>query len=654
MFGQLNRNLRNTFAVVLAAGLLVACGGGSEEEVSTRDITQEVNDYYAAHPELFQFKTPADLPADLNWENGMDLPDLGSPEATKGGTEYSYVQDFPRTLRYVGPDSNGAFRGYLLDNVRLPLASAHPDRDFEFFPGIASEWAVDQDSATVYARLDPDARWSDGEPVTADDFFFTFFFYLSDYIVEPWYNNYYSTTFNKITKYDDHTISVTMNTAKPDFFHHILDLRPEPQHFYKDLDHDFIERYQWEFVPTTGAYVVRDEDIIQGRSIALTRQTDWWAKDKKFYRNRFNVDRIVFSVIRDPNNAFEAFKRGDVDKFGLNTSEYWYEKLPDNDPDVQNGYIHKEVFYNQRPRPNIGLWINTSQPLLDNQHVREGIQYASNFDLVIEQFFRDDYARMNTASDGYGEFSHPTIEARPFDIDQALEHFAMAGFTERGPDGILVNEQGQRLAFTITTGYPSLADILTILREEALKAGLEFRIEVLDQTASWKKAQEKQHEIALVGLGVGVEMYPRFWDTMHSDNAYDDAFLEDGSVNLEREVKVQTNNMEMVAIHEMDQIIDRYTQSSDRDAMIEMSHQMLQIHHDHASFVPGYVQDFYRMGHWRWVRYPDFFNHRVGDANTVYFLHWIDTDMKEATLEARENGETFEPVINVHDQWREQ
>ena len=189
---------------------------------------------------------------------------------------------------------------------------------------------------------------------------------------------------------------------------------------------------------------------------------------------------------------------------------------------------------------------------------------------------------------------------------------------------------------------------------DSLKAGLEFRIEVLDQTASWKKAQEKQHEIALVGLGVGVEMYPRFWDTMHSDNAYDDAFLEDGSVNLEREVKVQTNNMEMVAIHEMDQIIDRYTQSSDRDAMIEMSHQMLQIHHDHASFVPGYVQDFYRMGHWRWVRYPDFFNHRVGDANTVYFLHWIDTDMKEATLEARENGETFEPVINVHDQWREQ
>jgi microcin C transport system substrate-binding protein len=166
MFGQLSRKLRDTFAVVLAAGLLVACGG-SEEEVSTGDITQEVNDYYAAHPELFQFKTPADLPADLSWENGMELPDLGSPEATKGGTEYSFVQDLPRTLRYVGPDTNGAFRRYLLDDVTLPLAVMHPDRAFEFFPGIAAEWAVDEDSATVYAKLDPDARWSDGEPVTA-------------------------------------------------------------------------------------------------------------------------------------------------------------------------------------------------------------------------------------------------------------------------------------------------------------------------------------------------------------------------------------------------------------------------------------------------------------------------------------------------------
>jgi len=648
----MSRLWRTGLMGVLLTGALVACGGESED-TQVRDNTQEVLDYYAAYPELFQFKTPADLPADLAWENGMDLPDLGSPDAQKGGTQYGSIQDFPRTLRTVGPDSNGGFRTWLLDDVTLPLASLHPDREFEFYPALATQWAVDEDTATVYARLDPNARWSDGVPITTDDFMFMFFYHRSEYIVAPWYNNYYENTFSNITRYDDHTLSVTLKTNKPDFMHHALDLRPEPQHFYKELGDDFVERYQWRFAPTTGPYVVRDEDLVQGRSVTLTRLDNWWAKDKKFFRNRYNIDRVVLNVIRDTNNVFESFKRGDIDQFGLNLAEHWYEKLPNDDPDVANGYIYKSVFYNQRPRPNYGLWMNTSRPLLDNQEVRVGLQYATNWDLVIESFFRGDYTRMNTTSDGYGEFSHPDLQARPFDIDMAQESFAAAGFTSRGADGILVNEQGQRLAFTVTTGYESLRDILTILREEAAKAGVEYRIEVLDQTAAWQKVQEKQHDIAFVALGVGVEMSPRFWDTMHSDNAYDDAFLADGSVNPDRQVKVQTNNMEVLANYELDQMIDVYADSSSREEMLVLSHQMLEFHHNYASFVPGFVQDFYRIGHWRWVKYPAFFNHRTPSLATELHVHWIDMEAKAQTLAARAGGETFEPEIRVFDQYRE-
>jgi microcin C transport system substrate-binding protein len=350
--------------------------------------------------------------------------------------------------------------------------------------------------------------------------------------------------------------------------------------------------------------------------------------------------------------VFESFKRGDIDQFGLSLAEHWYEKLPDSDPDVANGYIHKSVFYNQRPRPNYGLWMNTSRPMLDDQNVRLGIHYASNWDLVIDSFFRGDYSRMHTASDGFGSFSHPTIRARPFDVDRALEHFALAGFTTRGPDGILVNAEGQRLAFTLTTGYATLADVLTILREEAAKAGLEFRIEVLDQTAGFQKVQEKQHDIAFTALNVGTEMYARFWDYYHSDNAYDDAFLEDGSVNPDRQIKVQTNNMEVLANYELDQMIDRFVGSNNEDEMRALSHEMLQFVHDYGSFVPGFVQGFYRIGHWRWVKYPEFFNHKSPSLATELHVHWIDEALKEETLAARRDGRTFEPQIRVFDQYR--
>ncbi len=638
--------------LVLLATVLAACGGDEQEVAEDRDNTQEVQDYYADNPEFFTFSSTEDIPGDLDWENGMDLPDLGSPEAEKGGTQYASIQDFPRTLRTVGPDSNGSFRPWILDDIAISLAMKHPDVDGGLYPGLAREWAVDETNRTVYARLNPDATWSDGEPVTVDDFMFMFYFFQSEYIVAPWYNNYYSTTYTNITRYDDHTLSITMRENKPDLNERALLLNPVPRHFYRELGEDFVERYQWRVAPTTGAYTIQPDDINQGRSIVISRVEDWWAKDMKFFRNRFNVDRVNISVIRDTNNSFEAFRRGDIDQFGLNLSEHWYEKLPDDDPAVQAGYIHKTVFYNERPRPNYGLWINTSRQHLDDRDVRMGIQYATNWDLVIESFFRDDYSRMNTASDGYGDFTHPEIEARPYDIDRALEHFAAAGFDERGPDGILRNDEGQRLSFTLSTGYQSLAEILTILREEAQRAGLEYRVEVLDSTAGWQKVQEKQHDIFFSAFNVSLEMYPRFWDFYHSDNAYDDAFLEDDSVNPERQVKVQTNNLEVLAEPEMDRMIDQYVSSSDYDEMLELAHDMQEWHHEYASFVPGFVQDFYRVGYWRWVRYPEFFNHRQSNSAGELHVHWIDTEMKEATEAAQDAGETFEPQINVYDQHR--
>lgn len=639
---------------LIALLALVSCGGNEEvsgNAIEARDNTQEVLDYYASKPDFFRFKTLADLPENLQWQNGSHLPDIGSPSAKKGGTEYNTIQDFPRTLRPVGPDSNGSFRIYLQDDVGVLLAHRHPDK-FEFYPGLAESWAVSKEDKTVYIKLDADARWSDGEKVTADDFFFMFFFYQSSYIVAPWYNNWYGTQYTNITRYDDQTFSISVPEAKPDMDSRVLELHPIARHFFKELGEDYVEHYQWKFRPTTGAYIVRDEDIKKGRSIALTRLKDWWAKDKKFFRNRYNADKIRFSVIRDTPKVFEAFKKGDLDQTSLNLAEYWYDKLPNSDSDVANGYIHKSVFYNQRPRPTYGLWINSSRPLLDNQDIRVGLNHATNWQLVIDKFYRGDYVRMQTSSDGYGEFTHPDLKARLFDIETAQNHFAKAGFTQRGNDGILVNDQGQRLAFTLSTGYEALKDILTILKEEALKAGVEYRIEVLDGTSGWKKVQEKKHDLFLTAFGVSLEMYPRFWETYHSDNAYDDAFLDDGSVNPNRKVKTQTNNLEELANFEMDALIDRYRASDNKEEMIQLAYKMTEMQHEYGSFIPGFVQPFYRVGHWRWLRYPEFFNHKHSRGAGNYFVHWIDTDLKEQTLKARKDGKAFEPEINVYDQFK--
>lgn len=617
------------------------------------DNSAKVDEYIASHPEFFKFASLEDLPKNLTWENGMDLPEIGSDSAIKGGTYNERIQDFPRTLRLVGPDSNGSFRPFILDYVRMYFARPHPgSREFRLYPGIAEEWAISRADKKVYVRINPAARFSDGKPITTDDVMFTFYMMQSSHIVAPWYNDQYTNILNGVTQYDDLTFSISLPDARPDMGFKALNWEPYPKHFFTELGEDYPARYQWQFVPTSGPYVVCPEDLKKGRSLTIRHIPDWWAKDNRFQKNRFNFDKLRFTVIRDTAKAFEAFKAGELERFSLQLAEYWYDKLPDTDSDVASGYIHKSKFINVHPRPTYALWINELKPHLDNRDVRVGINYASNWQLVADRFYRGDAVRMATTADGFGSMTHPTLTARPFDPDKAREHFAKAGFTIVGDDGILRNERGEKLSFTLTTGYERLKDILTILREEALKAGLDLRLEILDATASWKKVQEKKHDIQFSAFAVGYEMYPRYWETFHADNAYDVPFLGDGSVNPDRKVKTQTNNLQVLADFEIDAMIDRYRTSEDLDEMRDIAFKLEAALYEDASFVPGFVLPFYRIGHHRWLRFPEeTFNEMHTRSDIQFFVGWIDEAIKAETLAAKKSGKTFPPEINVYDQF---
>jgi microcin C transport system substrate-binding protein len=629
---------------------------------AARDNTAEVQAYYAAHPDFFVVKTPADLPADLAWTDGGDLPEIGSPARKRGGTCQGRIQDFPRTLRVIGPDSNNGFRGYILDDNMVPFGVLHPDipGPHRYFPGVASQWAVDLPAKTVYVRIDPAARWSDGPAVTTDDVFFLFWFHQSAYIQAPWYNNWYGIgeNYTRVTRYDDRTFAITLKDVRPDFLSLVLGLAPSPRHFYREVGEDFVTRYNWRFTPTTGPYVVAEAELKRTATnrnyISLTRLADWWANEKPRFRYRYNPAEIRLRVIRETTTAWEAFLAGELDAFGMNLAEYNYDRLPDKAPLVTRGLVHKATFYNDVPRPTYGLWMNSARPLLADREVRLGIQYASNWQLVIDQYFRGDYARMNTSADGFGDMTHPTLRALPFDLVKAAEHFAKAGFAKRGPDGILRNARGERLSVTLTSGNEALAPVLTILQGEARKAGLDFQVETLDASAAWKKVQEKNHDIAFSAFNVGVELYPRFWEFYHSVNAYDQPYAPDGkSPNPARKLKVQTNNLQSIAIPELDELITRYDRSENLDEMRGMAHRMQEILFEDASFSPGFKLPFYRTAAWRWVKFPENFNVRYSTDPLEQNVHWIDETLKPETLAARrDETKSFPPSVRVYDQWK--
>ena len=140
-------------------------------------------------------------------------PVTGSPDAKPGNTVRQHILAYPLTLRTVGPDSNSSTRGIILEN-QWSLTGLNAN-DESIVPVLADSWAYDEDGKTIYYKLRPQVRWSDGEPVTADDYIYTLEFMRSDKIVAPWYNNYYSEQILDVKKYDDHTISVTSAVKKP-------------------------------------------------------------------------------------------------------------------------------------------------------------------------------------------------------------------------------------------------------------------------------------------------------------------------------------------------------------------------------------------------------------------------------------------------------
>jgi microcin C transport system substrate-binding protein len=656
-------------ALLTAAALFVGGCGKPASAPATTDATAasrfpgmeaDLQRTLKEQPSFYVFKTAADLGKDtqgLTWEDGSDLPSYADPAARKGGTLTIHATDFPGTLRSFGPDSNAHFRSYLSDYVSLGIVRVYPGKPGRIGPELASSWAVDSAKKTVYFRLDPDARWSDDVPFTTDDIVFSWYLFRSPLLDDPWVNDYFIKTFTKLTVYDAHTFSVTLKDMRPDIVVRIGDpdaaMPPAPKHFFKDFGPDWVQKYNWRIMPTTGAYTIREEDIKRTSSVTLSHVRNWWAEDKPWAKGRFNPDRIRLLVIRDPDKLVEEFIHGDIDMLYPITTHVWYDKLPATEASVASGFTVKATFYNRIPPPDWALWLNTALPPLDDLNVRLGIFYATNFDLVCQQFFRGDSVRQKTASDGYGWDPNPAVKPRPFDPDKAREYFAKAGYTQQGPDGVLMNAHGQRLSVTITTIYKSYQDVLVILKQEALKAGLEFNLEVLDATTGFEKEEDKRHEITLTSFQRQVDMYPRYWESFSGANAYDVPYLPDGSPNPARKIKKSTNNLFSLADYDLDQMITAYDKTETMDQVKVLAAKIEQRIYDDAVWVNGWKEPFYWLAYRPWVKWPKDFDPVQSRDPEQFWLMWIDQDEQKADLEAKAEGRGLPPQILTYDKYKE-
>ncbi|WP_390905084.1 extracellular solute-binding protein [Vibrio fortis] len=593
------------------------------------------------------FSQTATLPQGLEWLSNNNEPLFASEDAIRGGTLRTFMASFPQTLRSVGPDANSGLRHYFMDGAPK-LAQRHPNTG-KWIPQLATDWAFSEDNKTVYFKLDPNAMWSDGEKITADDYLFMLTYYRSKDIVDPWYNDFFSTSIVDVTKVDEYTIAVeTAVEQSQDALMVLINMpsngfQPRPEHYFsgeKDANNDgmvdnFVRKYNFKSEPTAGPYYL--DKVKKGKSVTFKHVGEnWWGYSNRYYQNRYNVDKVRITVIRDFDIALKHFEKGKLDYFDLVLPEYWHGKS--DSQAFKDGYIQKFWGFNQTPQGAGGLWMNTAQPLLEDINVRKGIMHATDYDGMIKNIMRGDYSRKpHGLGFGHGQYDNPANKAPEFDPQLAAEHFAKAGFDTIGSDGIRINKQGQKLSFAITYGYNAWTPRIAFLREQAKLAGLDFTLNLVDGSSAFKYILEKKHQLAFLNMGSGE--IPSYWEYLHSDNAN----------------KPQTNAHTNYSSPELDKLIEAYDAEFDQNKRYKLSYQIQDYVTQANIIVPGYMVPYSRAAHWRWVQYPE--NPMTKQTESIFHpmdigSFWIDSSVKKETQSSMKSDKTYTPVSFVDDRFK--
>ncbi|HML17754.1 MAG TPA: hypothetical protein VK419_12040, partial [Bryobacteraceae bacterium] len=148
--------MNTLFTAIVAAGFLTASQvtafAGDDPPIGAAPAAEAVK------------VEPVTLPADVIWETNEDDPLIGSPKAIRGGTLNMAIGAYPLTLRIMGPNSNDSFASWnRAFSISFTLVQRHPVTD-KYIPMLATHWSIQQDQKTIYLKLDPDVKFSDGHP----------------------------------------------------------------------------------------------------------------------------------------------------------------------------------------------------------------------------------------------------------------------------------------------------------------------------------------------------------------------------------------------------------------------------------------------------------------------------------------------------------
>jgi microcin C transport system substrate-binding protein len=484
-------------------------------------------------------------------------------------------------------------------------------------PVLATHWQISDDRMTYRFRLDPNAKWSDGQPVTADDVVASWVFMMDKGLQDP--SN--ELVFGKFerpvaeSKYIVRVKSTQLNWRN--FLYFAGSLYIVPAHHLKDINGArYLKEYNFKFLPGTGPYVVNEPDIVKGQSVTIRRRNNYWAENHRRNVGLNNFNEIRETVVRDQNLAFEMFKRGDLDHYFVNVSRQWVDEL--NFAQVQRGLIQKRKIYNDSPTGTQGLAFNTRRQPWDDVRVRMALAHLLNRDLLIEKLFFKEYVPQNTYHGGI--YENPSNPKMPYDPKRALELLAEAGWKDRDGQGRLIRN-GRPLTIEIIYASKTSEPFLTIYQEELRRVGIGLNLRLVTGETLFQLVMERRFDVASMGWG-GL-LFPNPETSWHSSLA---------DVN-------NNNNITGFKDKRVDELLNAYDREFDQQKRVAIIREIDGILANAHHYILEWDAPFQRIAFWNKFGYPEGYLSRIGDYRDIPSFWWFDPQkQQELTQAVRDNS----------------
>ncbi|MDX2156268.1 MAG: extracellular solute-binding protein [Hyphomicrobiaceae bacterium] len=490
-----------------------------------------------------------------------------NPNAPTGGTlKLGELGTFdslnPFILKGVAPSG-------IREWVYQSLLARSADEPFTLYGLVARTVETPPDRSWVAFHLDPEARFSDGKPVTPEDVVHSW--RLLKEKGQPYHRSHYGgvaraeVTAPGVVRF---TFADAANREAP----LLLGLMPIlPRHL---TPAETFGETSLEPPIGSGPYVVAKVDA--GRAIVLRRNKDWWARDRAVVRGLYNFDEIRLEYFRDQSSLFEAFKSGEVDVRHEDDAGRWGEGY--SFPAVADGRVIRAEMPTGLPAGMTALVFNTRRPLFADPRVRRALLLMLDFEWINASLYHGHYARTQSfferselsafarAADPRermllapfqarvkpevmaGTHKLPSSDGSGRNRENLRQAFALlkeAGYVQEA--GRLVHgETRQALAFEMMAGKRAEERLFQAYAEALKRVGIDVAIRNADSAQRW--ARLKSFDFDMIQWTWGSSLSPgneqrNRWGSESADapNALNFAGVKDAGVDAVIDALLEAN-----------------------------------------------------------------------------------------------------------------